>query len=435
MSLIKLEKFDDFTTMVSQKRGTITCESPLTKRHKTSSPTHSSNPNSPARGSISPSSTSSSHSSSSNTHTHNHHIHRHRHSPPSTHPTSSTTASLLSLLFNTTTNTNTIADPKPTIIRLQSPTCQIAYTDLDDPNNNVVELQMTMSECKLPVQFTANLRSYLKSHYSVDTLLKFANTYLTMTSYKLLLYNSSEYFRRKYDMTTSHANGTTTYSNNDNESRLLVIDIEPHLSYESMRTCLEYIHSMGTGDIDMGMRSNFGQLKLTAQYLGLTDLVRIVEVLLERQPQPPPPPILPQPLAGSQTTTSNNNNNNAQHLSQIYTNLVLEQFLKQMCNNESRVSTSSSSSSSSSLSLSSSNGPQLLNIVDQSNSRFANLFARCKLDFSRFRGNFELDTISRDLIIKDKYVYPSQEEQSGFLDSCFDNLILINLEPLKKLGI
>lgn len=142
---------------------------------------------------------------------------------------------------------------------------------------------------------------------------------------------------------------------------------------------------MGLGDIDLGPRNSLSNLKQTAQFLELADLARLVDLVLEREPPVP-------------------THSQSQPLGQMYTNLMIEQILKKLCGGDPHTQ------------------------LEQANLRFTSLFNRAKVDLSRFERDFELDTISRDLVIKDKYVYPSQDITPNFLDAIFENSVHVNLD-------
>ena len=211
-----------------------------------------------------------------------------------------------------------------------------------------------------------------------------------------------------------------------------------------MRTCLEYIYSMGLGELEfMSTRHTLSNLKQTAQLIELADLVRLVDMILEREPPPAqaltPPTMLPplQPSSASSHLINNHihNNNPYQHqqqLSQLYTNLMIEQLLKKLCREQQQSNSSppppppqQQTQSQQSIS---NQCTSYTSVTAATNSRFASLFNKSKIDLSRFENDFELDTISRDLVIKDKYVYPSQDLTTNFLDACFENSVLINLD-------
>lgn len=225
---------------------------------------------------------------------------------------------------------------------------------------------------------------------------------------------------------------------------------------------MEYIYSMGMGELELDLgatssshtdttstttssssqpsrRNSLVKLKQTAQLVELYDLARLAELLLEREPLPPPPPPPPAPINNQNHNNNNNNTNNhiqnyqqQQQLSQIYTNLMIEQLLKKLYRGE---QTSSPIAELVQQTVPQPPSQPRAGPLASLNTRFASLFNKSKLDLARFEADFELDTISRDLVIKDKYVYPSQDVTPTFLDACFENSVLINLdlpEPGKR---
>lgn len=184
---------------------------------------------------------------------------------------------------------------------------------------------------------------------------------------------------------------------------------------------------MGLGDLELGAPNSLGSLKHTAQCLELTDLARLVELLIDREPP------------SHQNSVNNNHHQVAQQqLSQIYTNLMIEQLLKKLCNTNTN-NNDQQSQQQQQQQQSNENKTvattKTTSISDEiNNTRFMSLFNRSRIDLSRFESDFELDTISRDLVIKEKYVYPSQDLSPHFLDACFENSVLINLDRTNETG-
>ena len=130
--------------------------------------------------------------------------------------------SLLSFLFTTAAAAATTANNASSSNHLhsnnhsnsQTPTSSLLSKSLECVDSSLTYVDTTSGEGssgeqikltanRFALNMASNMRAYVQAHVPPDTLLKFANNAdVTLIAHKLLLYNASPFFRRKYNEVT-----------------------------------------------------------------------------------------------------------------------------------------------------------------------------------------------------------------------------------------
>ena len=121
--------------------------------------------------------------------------------------------SLLSFLFTTAAAANNASNHihSNNHSNSQTPTSSLLSKSLECVDSSLTYVDTTSGEGeqikltanRFALNMASNMRAYVQAHVPPDTLLKFANNAdVTLIAHKLLLYNASPFFRRKYNEVT-----------------------------------------------------------------------------------------------------------------------------------------------------------------------------------------------------------------------------------------
>lgn len=231
-------------------------------------------------------------------------------------------------------------------------------------------------------KFFSNIRTYFESQpYDVCFIL---DTNQRISAHQFLLINSSNYFRDKIE------NSLTKY-----------IRLEGVSDFESLKTCIEFVYS--AGDEFTVCKNKLNDLKNMAILLELDGLVVLVQNLIIKYP-------VEEILKPKVENYLNNQAFNFLAQNQIDLQNILNQIYFNTFRNELA-------------------NYQVKPVEEEEKSEVKSL---TQTKTSLADNSLEIDTISRDFLIKDKYIYPSMLLSTDSLNQYFDNFIYINLSDVCK---
>lgn len=257
-------------------------------------------------------------------------------------------------------------------------------------------------------KFFANLRDYLHAQpFDVCFLL---DQNQPINAHKLIVYNSSTYLRNKIDQ-------------NDYKHPIPVqyIRLEGVNDAESFRTCLEYMYSAGD-ELSMS-KLKLNDLKCMSQLLELDDLTLLLENLIEKYPIEPVASLAEQQIQ----QTEHNSLQTQLSLLAATNQLDLQSILHQIYLNNLRATLSPVQ-----LALTSQSSPRE-DLFFTNNQTFTKVKNYFQLVLEKNATSLEIDTISREFLIKDKYIYPSMLRQTESLEQYFENFSFVNLSKNKEI--